>query len=172
MDQLTRSLSDFAEMLNESGFNNIMARFQQDLQKYDQLLTEILQTGMKINSKILEKIKVQETAFTDDETDLFKIETITRVQSVVAGPVVLAIGLASNKTKEIRKVEDETTNPALPVNQVNDTVIVVPTNETSTAETTEITEETVVTEASTEEPREASTTVYYNLMHHFTFPLT
>ena len=47
VSQLTRSLSDFAEMLNESGFSNIIARFQQDLQKYEQILTEIQDNSLK-----------------------------------------------------------------------------------------------------------------------------
>ena len=151
VSQLTRSLSDFAEMLNESGFSNIIARFQQDLQKYEQILTEIQNNSMKINSKILEKIKTQEKSFTDDETDLFKIENISRSQSAVAGPVILAMGLASNKTKELLKAEDDADNEALPVSQDNDTVIVIPTNETTTEEITEISTEEIMTESSTTE---------------------
>jgi len=151
VSQLTRSLSDFAEMLNESGFSNIIARFQQDLQKYEQILTEIQDNSLKINSKILEKIKTQEKSFTDDETDLFKIENISRAQSVIAGPVIMAMGLASNKTKELLKAKEDADNEALPVNQDNDTVIVIPTNDTTTAEITEISTEEIVTETSTAE---------------------
>ena len=132
VSQLTRSLSDFAEMLNESGFSNIIARFQQDLQKYEQILTEIQDNSLKINSNILERIKSQEKSFTDDETDLFKIENISRTESAVAGPVIMAMGLASNKTKELLKTEDDADNEALPVSQDNDTVIVILTNETTT----------------------------------------
>ena len=151
VSQLTRSLSDFAEMLNESGFSNIIARFQQDLQKYEQILTEIQNNSLKINSNILERIKTQEKSFTDDETDLFKIENISRTESVVAGPVIMAMGLASNKTKELLKAEDDADNEALPVSQDNDTVIVIPTNETTTEEITEISTEEIMTESSTTE---------------------
>ena len=138
-------------MLNESGFSNIIARFQQDLQKYEQILTEIQNNSMKINSKILEKIKTQEKSFTDDETDLLKIENISRAQSAVARPVIMAMGLASNKTKELLKAEDDADNEALPVSQDNDTVIVIPTNETTTEEITEISTEEIMTESSTTE---------------------
>ena len=138
-------------MLNESGFSNIIARFQQDLQKYEQILTEIQDNSLKINSNILERIKSQEKSFTDDETDLFKIENISRTESAVAGPVIMAIGLASNKTKELLKAEDDADNEALPVSQDNDTVIVIPTNETTTEEITEISTEEIMTESSTTE---------------------
>ena len=138
-------------MLNESGFSNIIARFQQDLQKYEQILTEIQNNSLKINSNILERIKTQEKSFTDDETDLFKIENISRTESVVAGPVIMAMGLASNKTKELLKAEDDADNEALPVSQDNDTVIVIPTNETTTEEITEISTEEIMTESSTTE---------------------
>ena len=138
-------------MLNESGFSNIIARFQQDLQKYEQILTEIQDNSLKINSNILERIKSQEKSFTDDETDLFKIENISRTESAVAGPVIIAMGLASNKTKELLKAEDDADNEALPVSQDNDTVIVIPTNETTTEEITEISTEEIVTESSTTE---------------------
>ena len=151
VSQLTRSLSDFAEMLNESGFSNIIARFQKDLQKYEQILAEIQDNSLKINSNILERIKTQEKSFTDDETDLFKIENISRTESAVAGPVIMAIGLASNKTKELLKAENDADNEALPVSQDNDTVIVIPTNETTTEEITEISTEEIMTESSTTE---------------------
>jgi len=156
VSQLTRSLSDFAEMLNESGFSNIIARFQQDLQKYEQILTEIQDNSLKINSKILEKIKTQEKSFTDDETDLFKIENISRAQSVIAGPVIMAMGLASNRTKELLKAEEDADNiydlyEALPVNQDNGTVIEIPTNDTTTAVITDISTEEIKTEKSAAE---------------------
>ena len=150
MNQLTRSLSDFAEMLNESGFANIMARFQQDLMKYDQILTEIQDNGLQISSEILEKIKIQETAFNDDETDLFKIENISREQSAVAGPVILAIETASNKTKELLKEESEISHPIASVNQDNDTVVELSTNDTSLTETTTLTTQEDVSEANIE----------------------
>ena len=155
VNQLTRSLSDFAEMLNESGFSNIVSRFQGDLKKYEHILTEIRDNNLKINSEILEKIKVEEKALNDDETDLFKIENITRAQSVFAGPVIMALGLASNKTKELLEAEEDATNPGVPVSQDNDTVIVITTEETSTTttittSTAEVSTEEVVTETSTE----------------------
>ena len=58
----------------------------------------------------------------------------------------MAMGLASNKTKELLKAEEDADNEALPVNQDNDTVIVIPTNDTTTAEITEISTEEMVTE--------------------------
>jgi len=146
VSQLSRSLSDFAEMLNESGFSNIIARFQQDLQKYDQILTEIRNNHLKIDSEILEKIKSQEKSFSDDESDLFKIENISRAQSVLAAPVIMAMGVASNKTKELLKEEEDADAAAVPVTQDNDTVIVIPANETVAADITEITSVNVVTE--------------------------
>ena len=78
------------------------------------------------------KIKTQEKSFTDNETALFKIENISRSQSAVAGSVIMAMGLASNKTKELLKAEDDADNEAFPVSQDNDTVIVILTNETTT----------------------------------------
>jgi len=135
VNQLTRSLSDFAEMLNESGFTHIMSRFQQDLVKYDQLLTEILDNGQTISPVILDKIKLQENGFEKDETDLFNVEVITREQSAVAGPVILAIETASNKTQELLKVKPETSHETASIIQNNDTMLEISTNKTSTITT-------------------------------------
>jgi len=111
VDQLTRSLSEFTEILNESKFPKIIARFQQDLLKYDQLLTEIQISGVEITSRILEQIKIQETAFNEDEADIFKIESISRKQAALIGPVILGIEAASNKTKEVL-ISEENNNIA------------------------------------------------------------
>lgn len=148
VDHLARSLSEFANVLNDSGFSNLLARFQQDLAKYDQLLTDIRSNQLKIDTKILSRIKTQEESFAKDEKELFEIGNITRVQSAVAAPVVLAIGLACNQTREILIDESAAEDDGGKPTNENITTTALPTNETTATTITPETTTTVITDTS------------------------
>ena len=98
VSQLTRSLSDFAEMLNSSSYSNILARYQQDLLSFSGILEKINTTNKTVGREMLAEIKAVEKLFYGDETDLMKVDTITEEQVDITNDVILSINDACNKT--------------------------------------------------------------------------
>ena len=107
VSQLTRSLSDFAEMLNSSSYSNILARYQQDLLSFSGILEKIEATNGTIGVELLLEIKAVEKLFYGDETDLMKVDTITEEQVEITKDVMSSINEACNKTETLlQKVLD------------------------------------------------------------------
>ena len=102
VSQLTRSLSDFAEMLNSSSYSNILARYQQDLISFSGILEKIEEaTNGTIGREMLAEIKAIEKLFYGDETDLMKVDTITEEQVDITSDVISSINEACNKTESL-----------------------------------------------------------------------
>ena len=99
VSQLTRSLSDFAEMLNSSSYSNILARYQQDLLSFSGILEKIEAKNRTIGREMLAEIKAVEKLFYGDETDLMKVDTITEEQVDITNDVISSINEACNKTE-------------------------------------------------------------------------
>ena len=101
MSQLSRSLSDFAEMLNSSSYSNILARYQQDLLSFSSILEKIEARNGTVGREMLAEIKAVEKLFYGDETDLMKVDTITEEQVNITNDVLSSINEACNKTEAI-----------------------------------------------------------------------
>lgn len=104
VSQLTRSLSDFAEMLNSSSYSNILARYQQDLLSFSGILDKIEATNGTIGIEMLSEIKAVEKLFYGDETDLMKVDTITEEQVEITKDVMSSINEACNKMETLLQV--------------------------------------------------------------------
>jgi len=91
VSQLSRSLSDFAEMLNHSGFSNILSRYQKDLLSYKGIIENIEKSNGTIDGEFLAEIKVVEQFFYEEETDLMKVDKITIEQAEVTKDVIDSI---------------------------------------------------------------------------------
>ena len=101
VSQLSRSLSDFAEMLNSSSYSNILARYQQDLLSFSSILEKIEARNGTVGREMLAEIKAVEKLFYGDETDLMKVDTITEEQVNITNDVLASINEACNKTEAI-----------------------------------------------------------------------
>ena len=107
VNHLTKSLSDFAEVLNQTGFDNILTRYEKDLENFAKILNEIDANNGTVSSENLEQVKIIEQLFFEDETDLMKTETITAEQAETVGTVVETLERTENLTDTVIAVIDE-----------------------------------------------------------------
>ena len=120
MNHLSKSLSDFAEVLNQTGFDNILSRYEKDLENFTKILNEIESNNGTVSSENLEQVKIIEQLFFEDETDLMKTETITAEQAQAAGTLVETLERTENFTNLVIEVIHEAMNQDTTVN-VNNT---------------------------------------------------
>ena len=106
--QLSRSLSDFAELLNQSGYSNILSRYQKDLASFTEILDGVASNNNTIDNQAIAGIKAVEQFFYEDETDLMKIDTITVEQAEITKDVIDEIENVCNKTNTIAQENEST----------------------------------------------------------------
>ena len=107
--QLSRSLSDFAELLNQSGYSNILSRYQKDLASFTEILDGVASNNNTIDNQAIAGIKAVEQFFYEDETDLMKIDTITVEQAEITKDVIDEIENVCNKTNNIARENESVT---------------------------------------------------------------
>ena len=107
VNHLTKSLSDFAEVLNQTGFDNILTRYEKDLENFAKILNEIDANNGTVSSENLEQVKIIEQLFFEDETDLMKTVSITAEQAETAGTVMETLQTTENLTDSVIAVIEE-----------------------------------------------------------------
>ena len=112
---MSKSLTDFAKELKQTGFSNILSRYEEDLKNFTLVLNEIEANNGTIGPENLERVKIIEELFFEDETDLMNTETITSEQAEEAHTLVESLEEAENLTQtvcgtieEVIKTEDTT----------------------------------------------------------------
>merc|ERR1712227_62008 len=113
VSQLSRSLSDFAEMLNHSGFSNILSRYQKDLLSYQGIIEKIETNNGTIDNEALAEIKIVEQFFYEEETDLMKVDKITAEQAEVTKDVIDTIDEVCDGTERILSKKNGTTTAGI-----------------------------------------------------------
>ena len=88
-------------MLNQSGYSNILARYQADLQSYGLILDTIEASNSTLDREVLGQIKAVEQLFYEDETDVMRIDTITAEQADITSAVIDSMDIAYNRTEAI-----------------------------------------------------------------------
>ena len=117
-------MSDFAEVLNQTGFDNILSRYEKDLENFAKILNEIEANNGTVSSENLEQVKIIEQLFFEDETDLMKTETITAEQAETVGTVVETLEKTENLTDTVIAVIDEAMENQDTAMNINDTAAV------------------------------------------------
>lgn len=135
---LSKSLSDFAEMLNQSGYANILSRYQKDIENYSQILHEVSGNNFTIDSETLSGLKVVQQLFYEDETDLMKIDTITVEQGVITKDVIEALEDICNRTQSVidssqESIHTDSISSTLPPSSSSTTPSPISTTVSSTA---------------------------------------
>jgi len=115
VNHLSKSLTDFAKELKQTGFSNILSRYEEDLKNFTLVLKEIEANNGTIGRENLERVKIIEELFFEDETDLMNTETITSDQAEEAQTLVESLEETENLTQtvcgtieEVIKTEDTT----------------------------------------------------------------
>ena len=98
---LTRSLDNFSRLLGQSGYSNILARYQEHLISYGTIIASLALTNGTIGSSNIEDLKNLEQSFYGDEADLMKIDTITSEQAEITQNVIESIVEACDGTNNI-----------------------------------------------------------------------
>ena len=88
-------------MLNQSGYSNILARYQTDLQSYGLILDTIEASNNSISREVLGQVRAVEQLFYEDETDVMRIDAITAKQADLTSAVIDSMDNAYNRTEAI-----------------------------------------------------------------------
>ena len=88
-------------MLNQSGYSNILARYQTDLQSYGLILDTIEASNNSISREVLGQVRAVEQLFYEDETDVMRIDAITAEQADLTSAVIDSMDNAYNRTEAI-----------------------------------------------------------------------
>jgi len=88
VNHLSKSLSDFAEVLNQTGFSHILSRYEKDLKSFTRILKNIQANNGTLDQEGLEQIKIIEQLFFEDETDLMNVDIITSEEAESAQTIM------------------------------------------------------------------------------------
>ena len=128
VNQLSKSLTEFTKEFKLIGFSNILSRYEEDLKNFALVLNEIEVNNGTMGPEILERIKIIEELFFEDETDLMNTESISTEQAEEAQTLVESLERTENLTEtacrtieEVIETEDTTSNSTLQTTTVGNT---------------------------------------------------
>ena len=128
-------MSDFAEVLNQTGFSHILSRYEKDLKSFTRILKNIQAKNGTLDQEGLEQIKIIEQLFFEDETDLMNVDIITSEEAESAQTIIETIEQTENLTEIVCANVDEA-------------IKTQDTNLSSTTQISTVTENTTDTEGS------------------------
>lgn len=128
-------MSDFAEVLNQTGFSHILSRYEKDLKSFTRILKNIQAKNGTLDQEGLEQIKIIEQLFFEDETDLMNVDIITSEEAESAQTIIETIEQTENLTEIVCANVDEA-------------IKTQDTNLNSTTQISTVTENTIDTEGS------------------------